>query len=182
MRRVSVVFALLLILASSCLAQTKPPAKTQIKPAKKHSTANPAAAMMVPLGEEKWGDVPPAAMKGTPSVELGGRLQLAVLQGNPMLPSQPYTLRLSCADGVKIAPHWHPATENVTVIKGTLAIGMGSNWDQAALHELPTGGFASAAARMKHFAACKGDTVLQVHGLGPFVVNFVRPDKSAAGN
>jgi hypothetical protein len=27
-----------------------------------------------------------------------------------------------------------------------------------------------------HFAACKGDTILQVHGIAPFVLNFVSPD------
>src|ERR1700687_3358050 len=114
MHRVSTISALLLILASSCLAQTKAPAKS---PVKKSRAAKPPEAIMVPLGEEKWGDVPAASMKGTPSVELGGRLQLAVIQGNPMLPSQPYTLRLSCADGVKIAPHWTPTTAHVHVPK-----------------------------------------------------------------
>ena len=99
-----------------------------------------------------------------------------------MQAGQPYTLRLSCTDGVKIAPHWHPTTENVTVIKGTFAIGMGSKWDSAALKELPIGGFASAPARMRHFATCKGNTIVQVHGLGPFVVNFVQPGKSQSGD
>jgi hypothetical protein len=68
------------------------------------------------------------------------------------------------------------------VVKGTFAIGMGSKWDDSALKELPTGGFASAPARMRHFGACKGETIVQVHGLGPFVVNFVEADKAASGN
>ncbi|MBZ5643137.1 MAG: cupin domain-containing protein [Acidobacteriia bacterium] len=139
-------------------------------------------ATVVAMGSEKWGDIPAAALVGTPSVEMGGKLQLAVVQGNPMAPGQPYTLRLSCTDGTKIAPHWHPTTENVTVVKGTFAIGMGSKWDNAALKELPAGGFASAPARMRHFATCKGDSVVQVHGLGPFVVNFVEADKPKSGN
>lgn len=164
-----------LLLATSCLAQTKSPVK------KSGASAN-VEAVMVPLGTEKWGDIPPSAMVGTPSVEIGGKLQMAVVQGNPMLAGQPFTLRLSCSDGVKIAPHWHPTTENATVVKGTLAIGMGSKWDPAALKDLPTGGFVSAPARMRHFATCKGDTVVQVHGIGPFVVNFVQPGKSQSGN
>jgi hypothetical protein len=28
---------------------------------------------------------------------------------------------------------------------------------------------------MVHFAECKGDTILQVHGIAPFVINFVSP-------
>jgi hypothetical protein len=163
-----------LLLAASALAQTKPPAKKAAPSATPRATA-------VPLGEEKWGDIPAGAMVGTPSVDMGGKVQLAVVQGNPMQAGSPYTLRLSCTDGTKIAPHWHPTTENVTVVKGTFALGMGSKWDPSALKDLPTGGFASAPARMRHFATCKGDTIVQVHGLGPFVVNFVSAGKPASG-
>jgi len=164
-----------LLLATSTLAQTKPPAK-------KSGGSATVMATVVPLGTEKWGDIPAAAMVGTPSVEMGGKLQIAIVQGNPMQAGQPYTLRLSCTDGTKIAPHWHPTTENVTVVKGAFALAMGSKWDPSALKDLPTGGFVSAPARMRHFGLCKGDTIVQVHGLGPFVVNFVQADKSGSGN
>jgi hypothetical protein len=162
-----------LFLAASGFAQTKAPSK---------KAASSAMATVVPPGSEKWGDIPAAAIVGTPSVDMGGKLQLAVVQGNPMQAGAPYTLRLSCADGTKIAPHWHPTTENVTVVKGTFALGMGSKWDPAALKDLPAGGFASAPSRMRHFGMCKGDSVVQVHGLGPFVVNFVEADKPKSGN
>ena len=175
MHRTHVMLSCSLLAAVSTLAQTKPPAK-------KSASSTPMTATVAPLGTEKWGEIPAAAMVGTPSVAMGGKLQIAIVQGDPMKAGQPYTLRLSCTDGTKIAPHWHPMTENVTVVKGTFAIGMGSKWDASALTELPAGGFASAPARMRHFATCKGDTVIQVHGLGPFVVNFVQADKSAAGN
>ena len=164
-----------LLLGTACLAQTKPSAKTS-------GTSTTLMPKVVPLGTEQWGDIPPAAMVGTPSVDFGGKLQMAVIQGNPMQAGQLFTLRISCTDGAKIAPHWHPTAENVTVIKGTFAIGMGSKWDSSALKDLPTGGFVSAPARMRHFATCKGTTVVQVHGLGPFVVNFVQPGKSQSGN
>ena len=172
MRRTILVSACL-FLAASGFAQTKAPSKK--------ATATPMATV-VPSGSEKWGDIPPGVMVGTPSVEMGGKIQLAVVQGNPMLAGAPYTVRLSCTDGTKIAPHWHPTTENVTVVKGTFAIGMGSKWDTTALKDLPTGSFASAPARMRHFAMCKGDSILQVHGIGPFVVNFVEADKPKSGN
>jgi len=170
-----------LLLAVFTFTQTKAFAQAKA-PAKKSGSSTTMTATVVPPGTEKWGDVPAAAMVGTPSVPLGGKLQLAVVQGNPMAAGQPYTVRLSCTNGTKIAPHWHPATENVTVVKGTFAIGMGSKWDDSALKELPTGGFASAPARMRHFGACKGETIVQVHGLGPFVVNFVEADKAASAN
>ena len=172
MRRTILVSACLFLVASG-FAQTKEPSK---KP-----TA-PAMATVVPSGSEKWGDIPPGVLVGTPSVEMGGKLQLAVVQGNPMLAGAPYTVRLSCTDGTKIAPHWHPTAENVTVVKGTFALGMGSKWDSAALKDLPAGSFASAPARMRHFAMCKGDGIVQVHGIGPLVVNFVEADKPKSGN
>jgi hypothetical protein len=162
----------LLFLAAPCFGQAKAPAK---------KTA-PAMGTIVPAGEEKWGDIPASALVGTPSVDMGGKLQLAVVQGNPMQAGSPYTVRLSCTDGTKIAPHWHPTTENVTVIKGTFEIGMGAKWDPKALKELPPGSFASAPARMRHFAMCKGDGIVQVHGLGPLVINFVEAEKPASGN
>jgi len=152
-------------------AQTKAPTKTAAAPAK-------PSPMVVEPGSEKWVDVPAAALVGTPSVELGGTLRLAVLQGDPTTAGRSYTLRLSCTDGLKIAPHWHPTTENVTVVKGEAAVGMGSKWDDGALKAVPTGGFFSAGPQMRHFAQCKGDTVLQVHGIAPFVVNFVSADES----
>jgi hypothetical protein len=162
---------LVALLASTAGAQTKPPANTS-------ATAGQQSATVVEPGSEKWGDVPAAALVGTPSVELGGTLRLAVIQGDPTKPGRTYTLRLSCTDGVKIAPHWHPTTENVTVVKGEAAVGMGSKWDDAALKSVPAGGFFSAGPQMRHFAQCKGDTILQVHGIAPFVVNFVSPDES----
>ena len=172
MRRTILVSACL-FLAASGFAQTKPPSKK--------ATAAPMATV-VPSGSEKWGDIPPGVMVGTPSVEMGGKIQLAVVQGNPMLAGAPYTVRLSCTDGTKIAPHWHPTAENVTVVKGTFALGMGSKWDPTALKDLPAGSFASAPARMRHFAMCKGDGIVQVHGIGPLVVNFVEADKPKSGN
>lgn len=160
------VFALV---AWGAAAQTKAPAKSAVAGARQ-------SQVVVEPGSEKWGDVPAAALVGTPSVEMGGTLKLAVIQGDPMTAGRTYTLRLSCTDGLKIAPHWHPATENVTVVKGEAAVGMGSKWDDSALKSVPTGGFFSAGPQMRHFAQCKGDAILQVHGVAPFVVNFVGAD------
>ncbi len=165
MRRTGLlIFCTLLVVVAG--AQTK-------QPAKKTPAQASSGAMIVAPGSEKWGEMPADVMMGTPSVEIGGTLRVAIVQGDPMKAGRTYTLRLSCTDGAKIAPHWHPTTENVTVIQGAAAVGMGSKWDDAALKDVTTGGFFSAAAQMRHFAQCKGDTILQVHGVGPFVINFV---------
>ena len=119
--------------------------------------------MIAPLDAVLW--IPAAAMVGTPSVEIGGTLRVAIIQGDPMTAGHTYTLRISCTDGAKIAPHWHPTTENVTVIKGTFLVGMGAKWDDAAMKEIPAGGFVSAPSQMRHYGQCKGDCVVQVNGI-----------------
>jgi anti-sigma factor ChrR (cupin superfamily) len=93
-----------------------------------------------------------------------------------MTAGRSYVVRLSCTDGTKIAPHWHPTTENVTVIKGGFMLGMGSKWESASMKEFPVGAFVSAPPQMRHYAQCKGDSVLQINGIGPLVINFVAPD------
>jgi hypothetical protein len=118
------VFFVCVVLAMSSLAQT-PPAK------QKSAGATGGGATMP--GSETWMDIPAAAMVGTPAVEVGGTLKLAILQGDPMTAGRSYVVRLSCTDGAKLAPHWHPTTENVTVIKGGFLLGMGSKWDSASM-------------------------------------------------
>jgi quercetin dioxygenase-like cupin family protein len=166
------VLAVCLLLAAAGTGQAL--SARQAAAGKKSGGAAGGAVVMP--GSEKWMDVPAAALVGTPSLDMGGTIKIAVLQGDPMTSGHSYTLRLSCTDGTKIAPHWHPVTENVTVIKGTFLLGMGAKWDDATMKEIPAGGFASAPAQMRHYAQCKGDGVLQVNGIAPFVVNFVGPD------
>ena len=115
--------------------------------------------------EVKWGPAPPSVPKG---------VQLAVVSGNPGA-AGPFVIRLKIPAGQKIAPHWHPTDEHVTVISGTVAFGMGEKFNQAALKNLPAGGYALMPAEMRHFALAKTAVVLQVHGTGPFVLNYVNP-------
>jgi quercetin dioxygenase-like cupin family protein len=124
-------------------------------------------------GAEQWMDIPAPAMAGTPSVPVGGTLKVSILQGDPMTPGRSYVVRVSCTDGSRVAPHTHPATENVTVIKGAFWMGMGSKWNDASLQELPVGAFGSMMPNMAHFAQCKGDSVVQINGIAPLRFDFV---------
>ncbi len=92
-----------LVLVAVGVAQT-PPAKQM---AAEKKSGGMARGMVVMPGSEQWMDIPAAALVGTPSVEMGGTIKIAVLQGDPMTAGRSYTLRLSCTDGTKIAPHWH---------------------------------------------------------------------------
>jgi quercetin dioxygenase-like cupin family protein len=97
---------------------------------------------------------------------------MAVLEGNPGGTGL-FTVRLRFPNGYKIAPHIHPTDENVTVISGTFRVGMGSTFDPKALITLPAGGFVTAKATMPHFAVANGETVVQVHALGPFALTYI---------
>lgn len=76
-------------------------------------------------------------------------------------------------DGYRIPPHWHPADEHVTVVQGAFVMGVGEKFEQTGGHELPAGAFALIPSGTRHFAWTKGETVVQLHGTGPWGINYV---------
>lgn len=100
--------------------------------------------------------------------------RIAVVSGNPAS-TGPFTIRLYLPAGYKVAPHWHPTDEFVTVLSGTFAMGMGEVYDESRLKDLAAGGFAAMPAEMRHFGLAKATSVVQVHGMGPFASNYVNP-------
>lgn len=100
--------------------------------------------------------------------------RIAVVSGNPAS-AGPFTIRLHLPAGYKVAPHWHPTDEHVTVLSGTFAMGMGDVYDESRLKDLSAGGYAAMPAEMRHFGLAKTTSVVQVHGMGPFASNFVNP-------
>src|ERR1700723_730744 len=82
--------------------------------------------------------------------------QLAVLEGNPGASSGDYTVRLKMPAGYRIAPHWHPQRENVTVLSGTFKVGMGDIFDKDKMASFPAGSFAFLDPDMHHYAMAAG--------------------------
>jgi quercetin dioxygenase-like cupin family protein len=138
------------------------------QPAKKVA-AHPAAmnAVLLTPGDVTWMAAPPAT--GLPSA-----VQLAVLSGDPFKLGM-FTVRLKIPDGGQVAAHWHPTDEHITVLQGLLAAGMGDKLDTSALHDFPVGSYVVMPKRMHHFAVAKGETIVQVTAMGPFVLNYVNP-------
>jgi hypothetical protein len=101
--------------------------------------------------------------------------QLAVLEGDPMASSGDFTIRLKMPDGYKIAPHTHPARENVTVLSGTLKVGMGDQFDASKMMTFGAGSFAYLDPSMHHYAGASGETVIQIHGQSPLKINYINP-------
>jgi hypothetical protein len=122
------------------------------------------AHKIVHYGDLKW----TAIIKGC---------ELAPVDGDPNADGASFVLRLRCADGSKIPAHWHPTDENVTVLKGTFLVGMGETFDESKLQPMNVGNFIALPKDMKHFGLCKGETIVQVHGVGPFKVNWVNPSE-----
>ncbi|HXI21415.1 MAG TPA: cupin domain-containing protein [Gemmatimonadales bacterium] len=122
--------------------------------------ASPLAAQSAPA----WGPAPSFMAPGA---------QVAILQGDPGKPGV-YTLRLKLPAGYVIAPHFHPTDENVTVISGEFLVGMGDDVDRSKAQRLGPGGFVTAPAQAHHFAVAAEDVIVQVHGMGPFAITYVR--------
>lgn len=143
-------------IAAICLAATQDPKST--------TPQAPVAAMFTPA-DMKWVDAPP----GLPP---GGKV--AVLAGDPSKAGL-FTMRGKFPAGYKIPPHFHPGTEDVTVISGTLNVAVGDTFDAAKAKALPLGSFASLPAKSHHFAFSSEETVIQVSGMGPFEITYVNP-------
>jgi hypothetical protein len=118
--------------------------------------------------------VAPSAMKWQPFPPGGPGVSITVLSGDPEK-AGPFVLRIKSPAGAKVLPHWHPTDEHVTVVAGNFAMGMGGVYDPKALKSMPAGSYALLPREMRHFAISKTATVLQVHGTGPFQINFVNP-------
>jgi mannose-6-phosphate isomerase-like protein (cupin superfamily) len=114
----------------------------------------------------KFGPAPPFLPPGA---------QLAVLEGDPMAASGDYTIRLKMPDGYKVAPHTHPYRENVTVLSGTLKVGMGDHFDASKMMSFGAGSFAYLDPSVHHYAGASGETVIQIHGMSPAKFNYINP-------
>lgn len=122
-------------------------------------------AIVVPPDQITWGPGPAVLPAGA---------KVAVLEGDPNQ-AGPFTMRLLVPDRYRIPPHSHPVVEHVTVLKGTFKVGMGDKFDASRLAALPTGTFAALEPGTRHFAEAEGETVLQLHGTGPWSLNYVNP-------
>jgi len=127
-------------------------------------------------GTEKHAFTPDAVEYGPALSFVAPGAQLAVLEGNPLATSGDYTIRLKMPDGYRIAPHWHPKRENVTVISGTLKFGMGDRFDESTMTSFPAGSFAYLDPDMHHYVMASGDVVVQVHGMAPVQFNYINPE------
>jgi len=110
----------------------------------------------------KWGGAPPAFERGA---------QAVVLSGDPGK-AGPFVLRLKVPAGYKVANHWHPSDEQVTLLDGDVTLQMD---DGAKTQSLTRGAFVLLPAHMHHAVSTTGGMTVQVAAMGPFELNYVDP-------
>jgi quercetin dioxygenase-like cupin family protein len=126
------------------------------------------------LKEAQWGAAPPMLPPGA---------QIAVLAGNPMA-NGAYTIRLKFPADYSIPAHSHPTDENVVVVTGALAFGMGDalNKEASTNKTIGPGGYALMPANMNHFAyTTKQETTIVLYGQGPVEFKYVNPADDPRG-
>ena len=137
------------------------------KPAPPPPSPPPARHVMLTPDELKWGPASPSLPPGA---------QMAVVSGDPSVKGQPFVVRAKFTDGYRVPPHWHPTEENLTILSGTLMMGTGDKMDPAAMRPLTAGSYSRMGANVRHYVMAKGETTIQVHGIGPFMVTYVNPN------
>jgi hypothetical protein len=152
--RVFPVLPLLLVAVSSVAGQGG---------TEKASTTTTAVVALP--GELKWAPAPAILPAGA---------RLTVIEGDPAKAGE-FTMRLWLPANYRIPPHFHPVTEHVTVVQGTFFVGMGEKFDVRQGQRLPVGSFGALPAGMRHFAWTEGETIIQLHGVGPWSLTYVNP-------
>jgi hypothetical protein len=133
-----------------------------LRPDRGQTSASGAGHAMVAPADVKWRPLREGA-------------EIAVVSGDPDKAGAPFVMRMRYRGTVKVPPHWHPTDEHITVLSGSFMVGMGERFDESSAKELTAGAYAAVPAKMPHYAWSKGDAVVQVHGLGPFAINYVNP-------
>ena len=162
MRKYQLGVLLLTLLAAISLNIARSGQEGKDNPA---STGMHSTHMTVTPDQVKWGPAPPGLPSGA---------QLAVIEGDPSKAGM-FVIRAKFPDGYKVPPHWHPTDERVTVLQGALGMGLGEKFEPAAEREMPAGSYALMPQGTRHFAWAKGETIIQIAGTGPFVINYVNP-------
>jgi quercetin dioxygenase-like cupin family protein len=111
----------------------------------------------------KWSPAPAALPKGA---------EVAVLFGDPSK-EELFAMRIRFPANYQVPPHTHPKPELVTVISGTLHIGMGETADPSKADAVPAGGFLAITPGTAHYAHSDEETVIQLNSTGPWTLNYV---------
>jgi mannose-6-phosphate isomerase-like protein (cupin superfamily) len=133
-----------------------------------------ALLVAVPLGAQQP-ETEPSPGPGTlllnaeaiPYEEIAPGVERAILFGDPLAEGEPFVFRLRITGSFEMEPHTHPVPEHMTVLSGRLFVGIGEVMDRSAAVGYGPGSFVWVDADVPAFMWAEGETVVQIHGIGP---------------
>ena len=159
MRKVSSIAVTALLLTGSIAARGEEPTNPAASVLKAH--------IMLTAEEMRWQACPPSLPPGAKCV---------TIEGDRNAPDVLFTYRLKMPDNYRIPPHFHPADEHLTVISGTFNMGLGDKLDVAESKPMSAGSFMVMPKGTHHFAWTRGETIVQVHAIGPWGLTYVNSE------
>ncbi len=125
----------------------------------------PADHIMIMPNDIIWADAPSSLPPGA---------KAAVIDGDPKAIGL-FTMRIKIPANYMIMPHTHPADEHITVLKGSFYMGLGGKFDEKTANKIPNGGFVMMKTGTRHYAFTKEESIIQLHGMGPWGIIYVNP-------
>lgn len=136
--------------------------------------------MAAPVSAEEYTAVMKKGIKWQDAPSIGPGAKTAVIDGDPKS-SGPFVMRLMLPPKTTIKLHTHPATENVTVLSGTLYFAASDKFNPKIAKAFGPGSYFSIGQGKPMFAYSKDkETVVQLHGNGPWGISYLEPKDGPA--
>ncbi len=114
------------------------------------------------------------AWKDNPNIPKGG--QVAVLVGDPTKAGSVVVQRVKLPANYKVPPHTHPYAETVTVISGSVGLGMGEKFDATKGEMAKAGALFANPAKHAHYVWTGNEgAIIQVQFIGPGGIDYINP-------
>jgi quercetin dioxygenase-like cupin family protein len=118
--------------------------------------------------------ITPSDLKWEDVASLPPGAKIAVIEGK-MSEEGPVTARVKLPANYRIPPHYHPGQERVTVLSGTVNIGMGDKFDARKSTAMKPGTVLLMPPKMHHFAWTSEEAIFQLNVSGPWSVTYLNP-------
>lgn len=133
---------------------------------KDKSHADPEGYIITTPANLQWEEGPTSLPSGA---------EYAIIEGDPKGPG-PFTMRLKLPADYQIPARSHPVDEHITIISGSLHMGFGDHLNLANGKKLPAGSFVLIPAESNYFTWTSEETIVQLHGMGPWGIIYVNPE------
>ena len=126
--------------------------------------ALPPGAIQIHSSDLVWRDAPATLPAGT---------RVAVLEGSPQALGS-FTIRLRVPAGASLGKHTHPRDERVTVLSGLVEVDLGTPHGK---QRFGAGDFYLNPPGLPHAITFVEDSVIQITGVGPWVVEMAKAEE-----